>query len=143
MEYREAARYVAQEFPGSTLIYIPDRTTFWGIARYLVGPDWGSILAVQDPERSDRSETWPRLYARIGPDWLRRLGLLPETRYVSNGAMTLAIGLSRLPDDPAKRQFVVIGDGGIDPLSMAICSSPAVSTRAFRGLLVLAVTCTP
>jgi hypothetical protein len=66
-QYREAAAYLREHVQPTEIIYIPDHIVFWGVARYLVGPQWGSVLAVQDPVNQDRSAFWPGIYRRLGP----------------------------------------------------------------------------
>jgi hypothetical protein len=113
MQYREAAGFIARENTARLPIYVAQNTTFWGIARYLEGPEWGSLLEVQDPVRQDDSETWARIYARMGPVWLERLHLLPRTRQVETSFGTMWVGLSSLPKDVAKDGLWIVGNNNL------------------------------
>jgi mannosyltransferase len=90
--FRAAAAEIRGELQPGDVVFIPDADTFWGIAWYLVGPDWGSPLRVQDP--SDFSQKWVRILDRLGPLWRQRLDLDPTTRTLRYDGATLVIGVS-------------------------------------------------
>ena len=96
--YEELARYLADEAKPGEVIYAPDAATFWGVSRYLIGPDWGTIFQVQDPAELSRLKKWQRLYAVLGPTAAGHLGLLPVGRRLDNFRVPMFIGFSPLPD---------------------------------------------
>lgn len=136
MEFREAASFIAQGNAEGLAVYVPVNFRFWGMARYLVGPQWGSLLKVQDPERSDTSETWAGIYRRLGPSWLARLGLQPVTRTINSGQFNIWIGLSPLPADVVQAGYFFVGDMTDANRPSACPQGVEQSRRVFRGVLV-------
>ncbi len=61
--------------PGDT-IYVPQNVMFWGLARYLAGPQWGSTLEVANPPNAQ----WSKVYTRLGPKVIGLLHLQPTTQ---------------------------------------------------------------
>jgi mannosyltransferase len=96
--YEELARYLADEAKPGEVIYAPDAATFWGVSRYLIGPDWGTIFEVQDGAELLRLKKWQRIYALLGPTLAGQLGLLPSGRRLDSFRVPLFIGFSPLPD---------------------------------------------
>jgi mannosyltransferase len=92
--YAPAAKTIAAGLRPGDVVYVPNFVSFWGIAWYLVGPEWGSPLAIQDPQRETRSDIWPKLLQRMGPVWRRRLDLEPKARTIDWKGAQLVIGLS-------------------------------------------------
>jgi hypothetical protein len=143
MEYREAAAYLRDHARPGDVIQIPNRATFWGIARYLGNPNWGSMLRIQN-DPADLSETWERIYARLGPEWLRRFGLAPTTRLLEGYPWPIFIGTSRVAEAAtAPRVWVVsaLGLSASDPANMDICPSPDIDRFPFKGVVVFRITC--
>lgn len=137
MQYREAAGFIARENTARLPIYIAQNTTFWGMARYLQGPEWGSLLEVQDPVRQDESETWQRIYSRLGPVWLERLHLLPKTRQVATPFGTMWIGLSSLPADVPKEGIWIVGNNNLLKESVLCGRAPQEGLWKFTGVVLV------
>jgi mannosyltransferase len=137
MQYREAALFIAQANTERLPIYVPVNVTFWGMARYLKSPSWGSVLEIQDPVRPDGSETWTRIYARLGTTWLTRLGLVPKARELvtQNGAMW--IGFSPLPSSVTSVSFWEVGNNDLLKDGAGCASATREEVRQFRGVVVL------
>src|SRR5207248_1965105 len=90
------------------VILVPEAEAFWGLAWYLIGPNWGSPLAVQDPSPESLSEKWSKILDWLGPVWRTRLHLEPGTRMISYNEAYLIIGLSASPIvTDAKRVWLV------------------------------------
>lgn len=98
--YRELAEYLAAQTNAGELIYIPRDIDFWGVNRYLVGPDWGSMLQDQDIAVMDVRKRWRRLYGWLGQSRLDRLGLMPQTRRLDRYRIPIFTGPSPLPQLP-------------------------------------------
>lgn len=143
-QYREAAQYLRDRARPNDTVYAPNRVVFWGIARYLAGPRWGSLLAVQDPVNPDGSDRWPRIYDRMGPAWVKRLHLLPSTRFVSTPNGRILIG-----DTPLPLPAVVVGywlvRGTGRPAPNVACSEGTRETerKTFIGVEVLRCEASP
>lgn len=76
-QFRELARYLSVRAQPDEIIYAPESVVFWGVSRYLIGPDWGSILKVQDPQEIERLKKWRFISRLVGRDALDRAGLAP------------------------------------------------------------------
>ena len=145
-QYREAAEYLRENVQPGDIIYIPNHVTYWGVARYLVGPRWGNLLEVQDPVNPDRSQLWPGIYRRLGPRMLQRLHLLPRTRRTDGFRAPLYIGWTPLPQ--AKVAHVVWLVGSLHPpfeefrlSEVELCRYRDVRTADFIELRVFRVAC--
>ena len=136
MQVREAAQFIAQNNPQQLAVHVPQNLRFWGIARYLVGPQWGSLLAVQDPQHVDDSTTWERIYARLGDEWLSRLHLKPRTRTVASAHGTLWIGKSPLPEDIVRAGYFFVGDMNDRERPQPCPAGIEQSRTAFVGVMV-------
>ena len=92
--YRETADRLRPALRAGDVVYAPQLSMFWGMARYLDGPDWGDPLAVTNPP----SPQWRRLYDRLGPSVVAATGLEPTTQSIPgpNGS-TLLVGEDSLP----------------------------------------------
>jgi mannosyltransferase len=114
--YRDLAEYLAAQTRSGELIYIPRDIDFWGVNRYLVGPDWGSALEVQDIAVMDARKRWRRLYGWLGQAKLERLGAMPQSRRLDRYRIPIFTGPSPLPELPAvSGEWLVSVDG--EPLS--------------------------
>jgi hypothetical protein len=106
--YNAAAQEIRTNLKQGDVILVPEAEAFWGLAWYLVGPNWGSPLAVQDPSPESVSEKWTRILDWLGPVWCGRLNLEPRTRIVSHNGTDLIVGLSGSPlVQNAKRVWLV------------------------------------
>jgi hypothetical protein len=140
-QYRELARaLVAKAAPGE-FVYVPENIIYWGVARYLVGPQWGSILEVQDPEQPDFSDAWRKIYARLGPQKLAWLGLAPRTRQIASPAGPLVIGWSPVPEMQTAKSFWMVGNYGVDLATLPMCANRQIVTQRYTGLQLHHVTC--
>lgn len=137
MQYREAAQFLAANNVERLPVHVPVNTTFWAMARYLHGPDWGSLLAVQDPAKVDASDTWARLYARLGPEKLKMLGLTPDRRWIETPSGPLWIGLTELPPDVATRGYWLVGDNRLLDEAGACATGPREGVWRFVGVVVI------
>ncbi len=144
-QFREAADYMRPRVQAGDVIYIPDHAVFWGMARYLVGPEWGSLLKVQDPTNQDRSQIWPGIYKRLGSDKLRMLHLAPQTRRLDGFRVPLFIGWSPLPEVQTAKVVWIVGslhiprDFHLDEVQH--CSTDHVESVDFIEVRVFRLTC--
>lgn len=144
MQYREVAQYLKDNVKAGEVIQVPDRFTFWGIARYSVGPSWGHLMKVQSADPADLSDTWAKIYARLGPEWLNRLGLVPETRRVQVKSGFMYVGASPvLEAATARRVWMVsaVGTSATRPADLKVCPIASIEKIGFRGVDVYQVNC--
>jgi len=139
--YRELARYLAEQVKPGEIIYAPDAATFWGVSRYLIGPDWGTIFQVQDTAELSRLKKWQRMYAVLGPTAAGHLGLLPTGRRLDSFRVSMFIGFSPLPDlaNVTAVWLLVSDDVSLDDLRPCAGQLPAPSV--FGRLLAYRVPC--
>ncbi len=106
--YHAAAQEIRADLKKGDVILVPEAEAFWGVAWYLVGPNWGSPLEVQDQSPESVSEKWTKILDWLGPVSRARLHLEPRTRIVSYNGTDLIVGLSVSPlIDNAKRVWLV------------------------------------
>ncbi len=114
--YRDLAQYLAGHASRGEIIYAPREIDFWGLNRYLVGADWGSILTFEDGPVMETRKRWRRVYAWLGPAQLQRLGALPLSRRYDGYRIPIYDGLTPLPDEPGvSGEWLVSMDG--EPLA--------------------------
>lgn len=135
MQYKEAAEFVGQHNTNAAAVYVPVNVAFWATARYLYRPEWGSLLKLQDPSKPDRSEVWPKVYDKLGPLWLKRLGLVPERRVLHTAHGDLWIGLSPVPASVSRQGMWIVGTSQQEAAE-ACGQGLAVSGKRFRGVSV-------
>lgn len=144
-QFREAADYMRARVQPGDVVYIPDHAVFWGMARYLVGPTWGSLLKVEDPLNQDRSPIWPGIYKRLGTNTLRMLHLDPQTRRLDGFTAPLFIGWSPLPEAQSAKVLWIVGSVHI-PYDfqlgqVQVCPTSQVESVAFTEVRVFRLTC--
>ncbi len=135
MQYKEAAEFVGQHNTNAAAIYVPVNVAFWATARYLHRAEWGSLLKIQDPSKPDRSEVWPKVYDKLGPLWLKRLGLVPERRVLHTAHGNLWIGLSPVPASVSRQGMWIVGTSQQEAAE-ACGEGLAVYGKRFRGVSV-------
>jgi uncharacterized membrane protein len=142
--YRELAHYLGAHADSDELIYVPRDVDFWGVNRYLIGPDWGGILTYEDVALLDTRKRWQRLYAWLGPDALRRVGALPLSRHFDGYRVPVYSGPSPLPDPPAvSGEWLVSIDGESLPLPQAaqLCTQEYPAPIRFGDLTLYHWSC--
>ena len=144
-EYGKAADHLRQHAQPGDIVWVPEYASFWGMARYMVGPDWGSPLDIQDPVNPDRSRRWPEIYRKLGPERLKQLHLAPLTRRLDGFKVPVFVGWTELP---AVRTADVIWvlfpyDSGIvaELSDIALCASGSTQRTPFNGLALYRVAC--
>jgi mannosyltransferase len=140
-QYREAAAYLREHVQAGDIVYMPEYTTFWAMSRYLVGPRWGDPLEVQDPVNQDRSEIWPRIYQRLGPERLELLHLKPRTRRVDGFKVPLFIGWSALPEVSSAKSVWIAAGPELLLGDLELCSHDAPPTAQFVRLRIYRINC--
>lgn len=100
-QYRELAAYLASQATDGEMIYVPRDVDFWGLSRYLVGPDWGSMLRFEDQPKLDGLRRWRRAYAWLGPARLEQQGFMPDSRRLDGFSIPVYTGESPLPALPS------------------------------------------
>lgn len=90
--YAAAARAVRDRATPGDLVVVPSVSVFWGVARYAVGPEWGSPLAVMPPPNAEWAGLNERLARTFGTSVPQRLGLVPARHVVDAGGVRYLIG---------------------------------------------------
>lgn len=92
---------------------------FWGVARYLVGPGWGSPLKIQPLEPTN--DRWGKVLTAIGKDWRERLRLEPESCRIRHDDLTLVIGENFLTtvESQTPERLVVVREFRDEPCHVA------------------------
>jgi mannosyltransferase len=135
--YRELAHYLAAHTVPGELIYAPNDEDFWGVNRYLIGPDWGSMLKIQDVAVMDVRKRWRLLYGWLGPAELARLGAMPETRHVEHSGIAVYTGPSPLPDLPTVTGEWLVSSANSElspPLDWHLCTDQYPAPMKFGRL---------
>jgi hypothetical protein len=87
--FRAAAQMIRVDQQSGDVVYVPQQSMFWGMAWYLIGPDWGSALAVSGATDAP----WRRVYQRLGPRLIALLHLEPTTQIlVAPHGLVLLVG---------------------------------------------------
>jgi hypothetical protein len=139
--YREVARYLDEHAKSGEIIYAPAGETFWGVSRYLIGPDWGSILKVHDMDEMNKLKKWRRISALAGSNALTRFGLMPETRHLESFRVPVFTGTSPLPDLQAVTAIWLITTEDVPPSELPLCSDRYPEASVFGRLYVYRVPC--
>ena len=94
--FRESSGYfylselIKQNYKPGDIIYIPQQSNFWGLARYVIGPDWGSPLVIA----AKPSTQWRAVYDRLGPRVVDLLGLVPKAQAINKDGYIILTGPS-------------------------------------------------
>ncbi len=86
-DYRQAASDVRRQIAVDEVIYAPTNSDLWSLTWYLIGPYWGHPSDVHWVD-----EQWSGRIDRLGPDWSRRLNLLPRAREIEDGGVRTITG---------------------------------------------------
>jgi mannosyltransferase len=89
--FRELARFLSDHVRAGDIIIAPSDSTFWGISRYLIGPDWGSILVVHDAALMQQKR-WQLVSALLDEKRLERQRLVPLTQRLDGFRVPMFIG---------------------------------------------------
>ena len=139
--YTEIARYLQSNVLEKDIVYVPDNQTYWAIARYFVGPSWGSVLKIQDPVKADLSERWPQIYNKIGNSWLQKLHLIPEKRFIDQKKVKMVIGWSPADYVLNSSHVWIISDYRTDLSKISTCYGRVASSKKFMKLIVTEMSC--
>lgn len=151
MEYRDLANYLREHVTASEFVYVPELTMFWGVARYLDGPQWGNPLQVQDPLDVNRLQSWKRIYDRLGTERLNALHLVPQTRRLDGFKTPLITGWTPFAQLDATPTYWVVTSTGVDLAELNLCSPRNTESIPFGrqidlsnyiGLMAYRVHCT-
>jgi hypothetical protein len=132
--YRAAAEEIRSGLKPGDVIFVPEAESFWGIAWYLAGPDWGSPLAVQD--QSDFSEKWTTILERLGPLWRARLHLEPRTRFIFYDHSTMVVGLNIPPIVANAKRVWLVNETNNRHSPVNLTDFSERERRDYRGLTV-------
>lgn len=136
MDFHRVARDIAQNNTERRDIYVPSNVRYWAMARYLQGPGWGSLLAIQDPAKIDDSDTWRRIYEKLGDTWLQRLHLKGAARFIDTPHGRLWVGYSALPDEVVERGYYFVGDNKDRDKPQACPQGRETSRKSYEGVMV-------
>lgn len=129
-DFKAAATLLRAELRPGDVVYVPQYAMFWGISWYLVGPNWGSPLAVAEPP----NPKWQRVYRLLGPSLTDRLGLVPRTQSIDYAGGKLVIGYSSLSQVIGAPRVWLVTYKGRDPRPDTIGELQRLRSEAYRGL---------
>jgi hypothetical protein len=112
--------------------------------RYLIGPDWGSIIKTQDIVELGGLKRWRGVQGLVGSSKLGRLGLMPESRRLDSFRIPLYTGTSPLPDLPNVQGMWVIAsefNPVVSPSDANLCASSYPAPLKFGRLELYYVDC--
>lgn len=115
MAFRESSHYVAiSQFlkanyrPGDVVL-APQLDYFHGLAWYMDGHHWGSPLEIAPAPNA----SWLKVYAALGPNWVRRLGLMPRTHLI-DGHFAILSGTDAVSDTPGAHRIWLVTEERAD-----------------------------
>jgi len=105
--YGRVASAIAHEKQAGDVVWAPQGDIFWGMAWYLIGPDWGSPLAIATPFRPQ--SRWWKVFDWLGPDLVQNLGVLPTSQTITTSdGLPIMMGAESQPKvQQAKRVWLV------------------------------------
>ena len=87
--FREAAKIITASSHTGDVVYVPQRSMFWGMARYMGAPRTGWQMEVAPA----LSPPWRRVYAHLGSSIVDKLGLEPRTQTLTvDHGLDLVVG---------------------------------------------------
>lgn len=89
-DFRGAATSIARDWQREDATIVEATPQFWGLARYLVGHEWGDPRKVFDLHPQSQ---WRTVSKRLGPDWTERLHLIPESNGIDYRGGRLYAGI--------------------------------------------------
>ncbi len=106
--YRWVVEEIERDAVASDVVVVPESADFWGVARYALGPDWGSPLQIQSA--APGNDRWARLLAAMGPVWRQRLHLEPLSSAVEHNGIQYVVGedFEELIADEAPTHVLVV-----------------------------------
>lgn len=120
--FRELARFLSDHVRAGDIIIAPGDSTFWGISRYLIGPDWGSILIVHDAALM-REKRWQLVSALLAEKRLERQRLVPLTQRLDGFRVPMFIGSAPRPELAAASGVWVISFDTETEVDLRPCSN--------------------
>lgn len=88
-QYDKAAAHLTTRAVPGDIVVAPDLSSYWGLVRYAVGPEWGRPLEVLPLVANPM---WSRVQEKLGPNWTERLMLRPLTDHVSRDGVKYIMG---------------------------------------------------
>jgi uncharacterized membrane protein len=137
--YREAGNYVTNRIAANDIVYVPSSADFWGMSRYLIGPEWGSILEIQDPLEGNKVDDLLQSHLHLSEVRMKALHIVPLTRELDGFKVPVFTGHWPLPIDPAGRTvwFARLFD---QPLDIPSCT-PIGQRMTFGRLYLYRLNC--
>jgi mannosyltransferase len=86
--YLNLSRIIKDNYKLGDIVYVPQQSNFWGIARYVIGPNWGSPLRIA----ARPSAQWQKVYSFLGPKVVTLLGLMPDTQVIDRNGYFILTG---------------------------------------------------
>jgi mannosyltransferase len=137
--YREAAAYLHEHVQAGEIVYLPYYSDLWGISRYLIGPDWGNPLQVQDPGEYNGMRDW--LQVHLGNDRVHEWRIVPVSRELGGFRVPIFTGGWPLPLNTNGR-VVWLADVFRDPLNALPFCIPLEEPARFGRVFVYRLNCT-
>src|SRR5262249_3472497 len=142
--YRDSAAYLGRHALPGDAIFAPDDPDFWATARYLVGPDWGSVLTIEDQADKDRKFrllSFLESHAPLTTERLQVLGFAARTRQLESDGRTLYIGHSPLPPEAPIRTLWLVTRRGNEPDDLPLCTSQRPAPLDFGRVEIFRLQC--
>jgi hypothetical protein len=105
---------------------------FWGVNWYLVGPEWGSPLAIAE-RPNDR---WQAIYRFLGPDVVDALGLNPKSQLLEYHGAKIVTGYEELSRVIQGRTIWLVTYWNREAVEIPEAIFMPVLSEKFGGMLV-------